>query len=109
MELKYYPQDKLKREIIEIAGKYLDLKEYRIFFFGSRISGKGNERSDIDIGVEGPKPIPIETIAKIRGELESIETLYSIDIVDFGGASEDFKKVAGEKIEMVSNHKNDQT
>jgi len=105
MELKHYPQEKLKREVLEIVGKYLGLKEYRLFFFGSRVSGKGSERSDIDIGIEGPKPVPVETIAKIREGLENIETLYSIDIVDFGSASGDFKKVAKEKIELITKEK----
>jgi septum formation topological specificity factor MinE len=40
MKLKHYPLKKLKKEILEIVGKYLDLKEYKVFFFGSRVSEK---------------------------------------------------------------------
>jgi len=49
MRLEHYPIEKLKKEILEIIGKHLDLNKYKIFFFGSRVTGKGNDRSDIDI------------------------------------------------------------
>ncbi|MEK7189472.1 MAG: nucleotidyltransferase domain-containing protein [Patescibacteria group bacterium] len=51
--LEYYPVEKLKKELKDIAAKYLDLKKYHLFFFGSRVTGKGSERSDIDVGIEG--------------------------------------------------------
>jgi len=39
MKLEFYPAGKLKKEILEIVGKYLDLKKYKVFFFGSRVKG----------------------------------------------------------------------
>lgn len=102
METKFYPKEKLQQDILSIVGKYLNLGQHRIFFFGSRVSGKGNERSDIDIGIEGPEPIPVETTAKIREELTNLPTLYSIDVVDFRSAGEDFRKVAKKHIEIIS-------
>jgi len=32
MKLKYYPVKKLRKEILDIIGKYLDLKLYKVFF-----------------------------------------------------------------------------
>ena len=92
MKTKFYPEEKFHRDILDIVGKYLDLKQYRVFFFGSRVNGKGNERSDIDIGIEGSKPVPIEVIAKIREDFEELPTLYSIDVIDFHSAGKDFKE-----------------
>ena len=31
---------------------------YRVFLFGSRATGTAGERSDIDIGIDGPAPVP---------------------------------------------------
>ena len=101
MKLEFYPEEKLKREILNIAGKYLDLNEYKVFFFGSRIANKGTERSDIDIGIEGPKEIPAEIKIKIEEEIENLPTLYKFDIVDFSEVSKDFKEVAKKEIEYV--------
>jgi len=101
MRLKFYPEKKLKKEILEIVGKYLDLKKYKVFFFGSRISKKKDERADIDMGIEGPKPIPLEIMAKIREEILDLPILYHIDIVDFKNVDEDFYKVAKKNLELI--------
>jgi len=102
MRLKFYSVENLKKQILEIIGKYLDLNCYKVFFFGSRVSGKGDERSDIDIGIEGPKPIPTKIMGKIEEEIEQLPILYKIDVVDFKKVSPKFKKVAKEKIEMLN-------
>ncbi|MEK7376157.1 MAG: nucleotidyltransferase domain-containing protein [Candidatus Margulisiibacteriota bacterium] len=94
MRLEHYSLSRLKNEINRIVGKHLALKSYRIFFFGSRVSGSGSERSDIDIGIEGPQSIPLEIMARIKEDIEGLPALYKIDIVDFKNVSEDFKKVA---------------
>ena len=54
MKLAHYPEKKLKKEILEIIGKHLDLRKYKVFFFGSRVKGDNFPRADIDIGIEGP-------------------------------------------------------
>ena len=74
--------------------------EYRVFLFGSRATGRAHERSDIDIGIEGPAPIPYETLAKIREDIEEAPTLYSIDIVDFARVPEKFQSVASVRVPL---------
>ena len=102
MRLEFYSLEKLKREILEIVGEYLDLKVYRVFFFGSRVTGGGNERSDIDIGIEGPYSVPLKIMGQIEDEIENLPTLYKIEIVDFKQTSSDFYEVARQKIESVN-------
>ena len=101
MRLEHYPEEKLKKEILEIVGKYLDLSKYKIFFFGSRVAGKGDERSDIDVGIEGQEPLPPGALSDIQEEFENLPTLYKVEIVDFSRVDDRFKKVAKEHIEMV--------
>ncbi|MEK7541952.1 MAG: nucleotidyltransferase domain-containing protein [Patescibacteria group bacterium] len=102
MRLEHYPEEKLKREILAILGRHLDLARYRVFFFGSRvIPGKGTERSDIDIGIEGP-PIPTSVWFDILKELEEVPTLYTIQLVDFNTVAARFKEVALQHIETIS-------
>jgi predicted nucleotidyltransferase len=100
MKLEHYPVEKLKEEILKILSKYLDLNHYKVFFFGSRVTGRCDERSDIDIGLEGPE-IPSHIKIQIEEELENLPILYKIDLVDFRKASEEFKKVAKEKVEYI--------
>lgn len=101
MHLEFYSEEKLKKQILGIISKYVDLKDYRIFLFGSRVSGKSTERSDIDIGIEGPIQIPRETMTKIREEIENLPTLYKIDLVDFKRVAPDFKEVALGNTEII--------
>ncbi len=102
MKTKFYPAEKLKKEILEIVGKYLERDSCRVFFFGSRVEGKGNERSDIDVGIEGLKEIPYEIMAKIKEDVENLPTLYKIDIVDFKKVSADFYEIALQNAETIS-------
>lgn len=102
MRLEHYSEEKLKKEILGVVGKYLDLKKYKVFFFGSRVSGKGDERSDIDVGIEGQQPVPDVAIFNIREEIEELPILYKIDIIDFSQADEKFKKIALQYIEKIN-------
>jgi len=102
MRLEYYSFDKLEKEIIEIIGRYLDLREYKVFFFGSRVEGRGNERSDIDIGIEGKNPVSVVDLERIREEIDNLPTLYSFDVVDFNRVSDKFKMVVENKKEFIT-------
>lgn len=102
MRLEYYPLEKLTRELLEIIGRHLDLSKYQIFFFGSRTTGKGNDRSDIDVGIEGPKMIPGNIIENIREDIENLPTMYTIQVVDFKSVSEDFYRIAKKKMEVIN-------
>ncbi len=77
--------------------KYLDLAEYEVFVFGSRVVGNATERSDIDIGLEGPERISGATMECIREELEDLSYLQKIDIVDM-------KTVEPKKYQVMKQH-----
>jgi len=102
MQLEHKSVKNLKQEILQIVAEYLDLEEYRVFFFGSRVSGCSSDRSDIDVGIDGPQPIPLEVMSHIREEIDDLPVLYKIDIVDFERASEDFREVALKHVEFIT-------
>ena len=102
MRIEFYPSEKLKKEILAIIGEYLDLKKYKVFFFGSRVEGKGNERSDIDIGIEGPEGILLGIMAQIQENIDNLPILYKIEVVDFKNVSPDFREVALQYIESIA-------
>lgn len=101
MRLEYYNSDRLKKELIEMIGRHLDLQQYSVFFFGSRVTGKGDSRSDIDVGIEGLLPIPIGIMGAIKDELEEFPLLYKIDVVDFKNVSEKFYDFAKKHVEYI--------
>jgi len=102
MRLEYYDSAVLKREILEIISRRLGANKYRAFVFGSRVSGGGDEHSDIDIGIEGDMPLSGGVLEGIREDIEDLDTLYSIDVVDFAAATDQFKKIALKHTESLS-------
>lgn len=57
-----------------------------IFLFGSHVTGRANEDSDIDVGVKGLDPSKFFSVyAKLDSEIDS-----KIDFVDFDEQSEFF-------------------
>ena len=101
MRLEFYQVDRLKKEVLSIIGKYFGHNDYKVFFFGSRVRGNNFERADIDVGIEGRNPVPVEIKLKIEEELERIPTLYKFDFVDFKKVANAFKKEALQHIEYV--------
>jgi predicted nucleotidyltransferase len=102
MRLAHYPVDELTRELLRIIDTYLDLSAYKVFFFGSRVTGRGTERSDIDLGIEGPEPIPHETLQDIEEKIEALPTLYKIEVVDFRRVPKKFAAVARQALEYLT-------
>lgn len=101
MKLEFYPIAKLRNEISKVVFRYLDKKEWKVFFFGSRVRGDNFISSDIDIGIEGPAKLSPHIMFAIKEELEDIPTLYTFDLVDFQSLDEDFKNETKQYIEYV--------
>lgn len=102
MRLEHESSRNLEKEILKAIDKHLDLNQYKVFFFGSRVNGKGGERSDIDIGIEGKEPIPMKLLGNIQDSIDAIPTLYKIEVVDFKQVPPDFYKVATQTIEPIN-------
>jgi predicted nucleotidyltransferase len=83
-----------------VVRRHLPDPAYRVFLFGSRAEGSAHERSDIDIGIEGPAPAPREALVLIEEELDEAPTLYSIDVVDFRRVDEKFRRVARHRFSL---------
>lgn len=97
MKIAHESEETLKREIRDIIGKHLDIRAYKVFFFGSRVSGKNREGSDIDVGIEGVTSVPAVKIDAIQEEIDALPTLYKIEVVDFSHVTDKFKEVARER------------
>ena len=83
-----------------VIRRHLPDAAYRVFLFGSRATGSAGERSDIDIGIEGPAPVSRAALAAIHDEIEEAPTLFTIDVVDFARMPQQFRKVAERRIPL---------
>ena len=67
---------------------------YRVCLFGSWASGEARERSDIDIAIDGPAPVTPAAMFEIRDACDALQTLYTIEVVDFAQVAPDFRREA---------------
>jgi len=93
---------KAEKEIKKIIFRFLNLKEYQVFIFGSRVTGKAKKFSDYDVGIFGKKPISFETLGLIDEAFENSDLPYIINVVDFSMVPKNFKKIALSKIKILN-------
>ena len=78
--------------IVQCIAKFGDsLKGHQVLLIGSRANGTARPKSDFDLGVIGPKPLPLKTFHEIEEALENLPTLFRIDWVDLNKVSEYFR------------------
>lgn len=103
MKLAHESLEQLSKQLLEIIEKEVGSSKINVFFFGSRVTEKGSERSDIDLGIEADSPLPHSTLANIQDAIDDLPILYSIEVVDFKRVSSDFYAVAKENIYPLKN------
>ena len=90
-----------KEKIAGIISRKVTLSHQKVFLFGSRANGKADARSDIDIGIEASKQIPLNIMAELKAELDDLPVLQKIDLVDFNIVNDDFKEIASQDMEVI--------
>ena len=101
MNLNPETEQMIRKEILAIVSRNLEIDQYKLFYFGSRVRGSNRERSDIDVGIEGNEVVPYEKLHQILNEIDNIKTLYKIDFVDFKDCSQAFVNMARTHIEYI--------
>ncbi len=94
MEIRAMLRRALESHAPQLAG-------YRVFLFGSRATGHAGPRSDYDVGVIGPQPLPSRAYSDIEDTLDALPTLHRIDWVDFNQVSERFRERAMQQVEVL--------
>jgi len=93
-QIKQMIQSQVERFAPQLAG-------YKVFLFGSRVVGEAAERSDFDVGVLGDTPLPVDVFFAIEDAFDQLPTLHTIDWVDFGRVSPQFRHEALKHIEVL--------
>lgn len=92
--------------ISKTIHKYLDFDKTYVFLFGSRAIGSEQHPSDIDIGLYTGETIPSHVMIDIQSDLEESRIPVKVDVVDFSNVTDNFRKIALEKIQIWNHPKN---
>lgn len=63
-----------------------------VWAFGSRATGRAKQYSDLDLAINGGKPLGIDLAAQLAEAFAESDLPYKVDIVDWSAASERFRK-----------------
>ena len=75
----------LRAAIRQAVAKFVDLDQYDLFIFGSEATGAADRRSDVDIGIAGPEPLPGSVLQRIRDEHLPVEPYeWYLDLRRYG-------------------------
>ena len=74
--------------------------DFKVWAFGSRVTGSHKPYSDLDLALVGDEPISIQTRAMLSEALSNSGLPYKVDIVDWASTSEAFRQII-EKQKLV--------
>ena len=83
-----------------VVRRHVPDPAYRVFLFGSRAAGSAAERSDIDIGIEGPPRCRTRLLPRSETSSTKHRPFITIDVVDFARVPDKFRRVARERIPL---------
>jgi predicted nucleotidyltransferase len=63
----------------------------RLLLFGSRARGDAGPKSDVDLALRAPRPLPADVLADSREALEESRLPFRADIVDYQIASPELR------------------
>src|SRR5712692_9416915 len=82
----------LVREVAAIVWRVTGDSAFKVRLFGSWVSGNPRPHSDIDIAIDGPRPVDPAHMADIRDACDRLPTLFTIDLVDLAAVSSSFRQ-----------------
>ena len=74
--------------------------EFKVWAFGSRVTGMHKPYSDLDLALVGDEPLAIETRAALVEALSNSSLPYKVDLVDWASTTDSFKEII-EKQKLV--------
>lgn len=92
MNKQLHLSEKHRRLIETLLGKYLPNME--IWAYGSRVTGRSHDGSDLDLVIRGPglKEVPIEQLANFQEAMRESTIPFLIEIRDWARLPEQFHR-----------------
>lgn len=88
------------REVAELARKILGVR-LEVIWFGSWPQGKAQPHSDIDLAVRADGAIALERLAMLRDAVDSLPTLYDVELVDLAAVGPSMQKaILGQGVKL---------
>jgi predicted nucleotidyltransferase len=86
---------KISPEDLQIVQSILDtfLPHDEVWAFGSRVTGKARQFSDLDLAIISQKPLDFDNYAALKEALSESSLPFKVDVVDWATISDEFKEI----------------
>ncbi len=74
---------------------------YEVRAFGSRVTRTAKKYSDLDLVLMTPPPLTPMQLLELKDSFSESDLPFRVDVVDWAGASEDFRKIIQRKYVVV--------
>ncbi len=64
-----------------------------VWAFGSRTKDRAGRRSDLDLAIGGPAPLPLDLYLDLKQDFLASDLPYFVDLLDMSDTSSDFKRM----------------
>jgi predicted nucleotidyltransferase len=94
-------EEKYLSEVRNILARHLD-KNAEVYVFGSRVDGKHQQYSDLDLAVHaGGVKVSSQALTAIKTDFDNSLIPVKVDLVDINDISEEFKTIILKKFERL--------
>jgi predicted nucleotidyltransferase len=93
----------LKPEQLRIVQEILadHVPEFEVLAFGSRVTGREKEHSDLDLAVLTTTPLPLRRLLRLQEAFDESDLPIKVDVVDWAAADENFRAVIRQACETI--------
>ena len=100
----------LRPDLLAIVSAVLKehVPDREVRAFGSRVSWTAKEHSDLDLVIRGEKRLTLKKLAAIKEAFEESELPIRVDVLDWHGISESFRKVIEKGYEVIQKGKREE-
>lgn len=82
-----------------ILSRHVPDREVRAF--GSRVTWKAKEFSDLDLAVMGDAPLPSSILAELEEDFRESNLPFKVDVVDWATTKETFRRIIEKECVVV--------
>jgi predicted nucleotidyltransferase len=72
-----------------------------VWAFGSRVVGAPKSHSDLDLALVSPKPIEVDTLARLSQEFEESDLPFRVDLVELSTTTTAFRAIIEREHEVI--------
>lgn len=96
--------------MIDLSEKHLNIvrdilkryiSNYKVWAFGSRVTGKAKQYSDLDLAIISDRPLDFGLLGAMRDAFSESDLPFKVDLIDWAVTSREFQAIIKQSYEVI--------